>query len=127
MQTDRISLCAGAAFALSGVVLGAWGAHGLAAFIGSTDLHAWETAVLYQFFHALALLITGVLAQRHPSRALNIATYLFIAGTLVFSGSLYLLMLGAPGWLGPVTPIGGTALIAGWLSLLVGVWCRSDG
>ena len=126
MRSDRISLRAGAVFALSGVVLGAWGAHGLAAFIGRTDLHAWETAVLYQFFHALALLMAGVLTQRRPGRALKIAIYLFIIGTLLFSGSLYLLMLGAPAWLGPVTPIGGTALIAGWLSLLVGVWGMGD-
>lgn len=89
-------------------------------------MHAWETAVLYQFFHALALLMAGVLAQRRPGRALKIAIYLFIIGTLLFSGSLYLLMLGAPAWLGPVTPIGGTALIAGWLSLLVGVWGMGD-
>ena len=126
MRSDRISLRAGAVFALSGVVLGAWGAHGLAAFIGRTDVHAWETAVLYQFFHALALLMVGVLAQRRAGRALKIAIYLFIIGTLLFSGSLYLLMLGAPAWLGPVTPIGGTALIAGWLSLLVGVWGMGD-
>ncbi len=89
-------------------------------------MHAWETAVLYQFFHALALLMVGVLAQRRAGRALKIAIYLFIIGTLLFSGSLYLLMLGAPAWLGPVTPIGGAALIAGWLSLLVGVWGMGD-
>ena len=125
MNPSRAALCAGAIFGLSGVVLGAWGAHGLAGFVGHTNLGAWETGVLYQFIHALGLLAIGILLRLAPTRLLVAAAILFVVGVLLFSGSLYALILGAPGWLGPVTPIGGVALIAGWCCLLITVARRS--
>lgn len=125
MISSRAALCAGAALGLSGVVLGAWGAHGLAGFVGHTNLSAWETGVLYQFIHALGLLLIGILLRLAPSPLLSAAAVSFALGVLLFSGSLYALILGAPGWLGPVTPIGGLALIVGWLCLFAAVARRS--
>ena len=126
MTTTQKCLIAGALFGASGVVLGAWGAHGLAAYLSASvgavdtvDTSAWSTGVLYQLIHALALLFVGILFHLHPSRALSIASWLMIAGVLLFSGSLYGLTLGAPSWLGPVTPLGGVALISAWIAVLV--------
>ena len=122
----RTTLIAGVLLAGSCVVLGAFGAHGLRAVLSAGELETWKTAVLYQFVHALALLAVGVLAlQSHrlfikPS-ALAGAALAFALGCLLFSGSLYGLALGAPRWLGPVTPLGGIAFIVGWLLLLVGL------
>lgn len=124
--TPRTTLIAGALLAGSGVVLGAFGAHALTARLSPAQLETWDTAVLYQFVHALALLVTGVLThsasafQMAPSAPAR-ASAAFIAGVLLFSGSLYALALGAPRWLGPVTPIGGAALIVGWLLLIAGL------
>ncbi len=125
MQPAKPSLIAGALFGAAGVVLGAWGAHGLAAFLGTNDTGAWDTAVLYQLVHALALLCIGILIQRHANLPLKVSAWALMTGIVLFSGSIYLLVLGAPRWLGPVTPLGGVAFIAGWLSLAVGVWRAS--
>jgi len=126
LTTTQKCLIAGALFGASGVVLGAWGAHGLATYLSASvgavdtvDTSAWSTGVLYQLIHALALLCVGILFHLHPSRALSIASGLMIAGVLLFSGSLYGLTLGAPSWLGPVTPLGGVALISAWLAVIV--------
>lgn len=77
----------------------------------------WDTAVLYQMVHALALLVCGLLARDSERKSLIIAGWCFGLGVLLFSGSLYGLSLGGPGWLGPVTPLGGLTFIAGWLAL----------
>lgn len=122
MTITQQSLIAGALLGASGVVLGAWGAHGLTAYLGHSDTGAWSTAVLYQLIHALALLCIGALLHLNPSRALMVATWLIIAGVLLFSGSLYGLTLGAPTWLGPVTPLGGICLVSAWLALTVAAW-----
>ena len=89
MSLSRSSLIAGTLFGASGVVLGAWGAHGLAAFLGRSDTGAWDTAVLYQLIHALALLCVGGLAHLRPSLSLMIAAWSIMAGTVIFSGSLF--------------------------------------
>jgi uncharacterized membrane protein YgdD (TMEM256/DUF423 family) len=99
----------------SGVILGAFGAHGLSGRISDEDLRAWHTAVQYQLFHAVAVLALASLAG---SRSVVLPGALFTAGVILFSGSLYLLVLLHWRWLGPVTPLGGLCLIAGWLSLL---------
>jgi uncharacterized membrane protein YgdD (TMEM256/DUF423 family) len=99
------------------VVLGAFGAHALAAVLTSDAAATWDMAVQYHLLHALALLCCGILAGQQPSRWIDLAGYGFTAGVLLFSGSLYALSLGAPRWLGPVTPLGGLAFIAGWLAL----------
>jgi uncharacterized membrane protein YgdD (TMEM256/DUF423 family) len=131
LTTTGKCLIAGALFGASGVVLGAWGAHGLSAYLadslsvsltvrgGHGDTSAWSTGVLYQLIHALALLCVGILYHLNPSRALAAAAWLMIAGVLLFSGSLYGLTLGAPSWLGPVTPLGGVALISAWIAIVV--------
>ena len=98
----------------SGVALGAFGAHGLEQQFPGADTQVWDTAVLYHLVHALALLALGTTA----ARGLRVTAWAFALGILLFSGSLYALALGAPGWLGPVTPLGGLAFVAGWLALL---------
>ena len=97
-----------------GVVLGAFGAHGLRERLEPAQLSSWETAVTYHLLHAILL---GALAFGAGERPLQPTAGLLLAGILLFSGSIYVLVLGGPRWLGPVTPIGGVALIAGWLSL----------
>jgi uncharacterized membrane protein YgdD (TMEM256/DUF423 family) len=106
-----------------GVALGAFGAHGLRNKLGSaTDaarrLEIWETAARYQLFHALALALVAYLCTRSPSRAAPVCGYLFQAGILIFSGSLYALSLTRVRALGAITPIGGLCLLAAW-SLVV--------
>jgi uncharacterized membrane protein YgdD (TMEM256/DUF423 family) len=97
------------------VVLGAFGAHALKERLSGDALLVWQTAVQYHFWHALALLATPQLAGAWAKTA----GWLFVAGVLVFSGSLYALALGAPRTLGMLTPIGGVALILGWLALAI--------
>lgn len=116
-----------AAFGLLAVVLGAFGAHALEARLSAEQQATWETAVHYQFFHALALMGVALLAERHGNRALTWAGWCFVAGILCFSGSLYLLSWGLQGWsgvLGPITPIGGLLFIAGWAVLFAAAWRR---
>jgi uncharacterized membrane protein YgdD (TMEM256/DUF423 family) len=106
--------------ALSGalsVVLGAWGAHALRDRLTPDQLVSWGTAVQYHLIHSLALLALGLYASA-TDRPVHLSAGLFTAGVLLFSGSIYLLVLGGPRWLGPVTPLGGLCLIAGWVSLL---------
>ncbi|MDZ7668438.1 MAG: DUF423 domain-containing protein [Gammaproteobacteria bacterium] len=117
-------LAIAAALGALGVVLGAFGAHGLKAHLGNAGLETWQTAVTYQLIHTLALLAVGIWlrlgdpAAHSTAAALVIAGWAFVAGVLLFSGSLYALALGGPRLLGPVTPLGGLAFIVGWLALL---------
>jgi uncharacterized membrane protein YgdD (TMEM256/DUF423 family) len=111
----------GALFGLSGVMIGAFGAHGLKALLNPDQLEIYHTGVDYQFVHALALLLLGALAQHQTPKAWQLAATLFIAGVFIFSGSLYLLVLTDISWLGAITPIGGTSFIAGWAALLWGL------
>ncbi len=106
----------GAALAALGVALGAFGAHGLSGVLSPDRMHTYETAVRYQMLHALGLLVIGALPGRH-----RVAALLLLAGTLVFSGSLYLLVATGIALLGAVAPIGGAAMIAGWAWLAVGL------
>lgn len=107
------TLVAGALLAGSGVALGAFGAHALKHSLAPEQAEWWSTAVQYQMWHALALLVLCGLAVRRR----GLAALLIGAGAVVFSGSLYLMALGLPRWLGAITPIGGTLMIAGWLVL----------
>ena len=105
------------------VALGAFGAHGLKEKISADLLAVWHTGVLYQMFHTLALLAVALLLTQLPtSTALRCSGWLFVAGTVIFSGSLYLLALTGTRWLGAVTPLGGVAFLGGWLSLVVAAW-----
>jgi len=100
------------------VALGAFGAHALKARLTPEKLVTFETGVRYHFYHSLALLAAGTLQIILPGAGmLTLSGWLFIAGIVLFSGSLYWLALGGPRWLGPVTPLGGLALIAGWIVL----------
>ena len=107
--------------ALSGtlaVALGAFGAHGLKSRLSTARLENYETAVRYQMYHALALLAVFFAARQWPASALpTLAGWLFVAGTLLFSGSLYLLVFTGNRRWGAVTPLGGLAFIAGWVCL----------
>lgn len=117
-------LAVAAALGALGVMLGAFGAHGLKAHLGQAGLETWQTAVTYHLIHTLALLAVGVwlrfgaAAAQAGSAALVIAGWAFVSGVVLFSGSLYALALGGPRLLGPVTPLGGLAFIVGWLALL---------
>jgi uncharacterized membrane protein YgdD (TMEM256/DUF423 family) len=107
----------GALAGLVGVGLGAFAAHGLKARLAPEMLAVFETGVRYQMFHALALLATGWACARWPGATAVAAGWLFVGGIVLFSGSLYALALGGPRWLGPITPIGGLAFLAGWACL----------
>lgn len=103
-------------------MIGAFGAHALKKTLeGTGRLETFETAVKYQFYHVLALLLLGVLLSRFDHKLLHYAGYSFITGIIVFSGSLYILCLSNVGKWGAVTPIGGLFLIAGWLLLFFGL------
>jgi uncharacterized membrane protein YgdD (TMEM256/DUF423 family) len=102
------------------VGLGAFGAHALRGIVDEAGLQVWHTAVQYHFWHALALFVAVV--GLTPGRARTVAIALFATGIVLFSGSLYLLALGAPRWTGAITPLGGVAFIAGWIA--VGVSLR---
>jgi uncharacterized membrane protein YgdD (TMEM256/DUF423 family) len=107
-----------------GVALGAFGAHGLKSRIAAQRLENFETAVRYQMYHALGLLAAGSMAAGSmatgaPSAWVNAAGWLFTAGIILFSGSLYLLVVTSRRWLGAITPLGGVAFLAGWLCLAV--------
>ena len=111
-----------ALFGFTGVALGAFAAHGLRGQLSPEYLAVFQTGVLYQLLHALALLGVGVLALHWRSRLLSAAGSLFALGILLFSGSLYLLTLTSVGKLGMITPLGGTCFLAGWLCLGLAAW-----
>lgn len=134
----------------SGVALGAFGAHGLEGYLtrqaaqAAADvtappvderaaparrLQTFETAVRYQMYHALALVAVGAVARRTSRpRAAAVAGWLLLAGVLIFSGLLYVLVLSGVRWLGAIVPIGGAAMIAGWAALAVAAaGLRADG
>jgi uncharacterized membrane protein YgdD (TMEM256/DUF423 family) len=101
----------------TGVSLGAFGAHGLRARVPAAMIEVWKTGVLYQVVHALALL--GVVALGPRVGWPRAVAGLFVAGVVVFSGSLYALVLSGQGWLGAVTPFGGAAFMGGWVALMM--------
>ena len=102
-----------------GVAAGAFGAHLLKNRLSAGDLTTFETAARYQMYHALVLLAISALSQTRPSVAVSAAGWCVLLGIVLFSGSLYGLTLGGWKWLGPITPIGGLLLLAGWFMLAV--------
>lgn len=105
------------------VVLGAFGAHALKGTVAPDLLAVYQTGVQYHMAHGLGLLLTAVLIGQLGNHAgLRAAGWLMVIGTLLFSGSLYVLSITGLRWLGAVTPFGGTAFIAAWLSLAIGAW-----
>ncbi len=120
---EKLFITLGALSGMLAVVFGAFGAHGLRDRLDAYLMGVFETAVQYHFYHALAMLAVGVIALSQPQTVmLKSAGWLFLIGTLVFSGSLYLLALTGIKWLGAVTPLGGLAFIAGWACLAAAGW-----
>jgi len=111
---DRVFLVAGSLSAFLAVALGAFGAHGLEGRLSPADMETFEVAARYQMYHALALLFLGLALERWPGPLGTWAGWAFLAGSLIFSGSLYTLSLTGVRGLGAVTPIGGLMLLAGW-------------
>jgi uncharacterized membrane protein YgdD (TMEM256/DUF423 family) len=110
-------IAAGASSAALAVALGAFGAHALKTRVDEPALELWRTAVLYQALHALALIAFGLFRARGGTR--DVAGWAFLAGSIVFAGTLDALALGGPKWLGAITPIGGLLFIAGWIDFAV--------
>jgi len=107
----------GSILALSAVLFGAFGAHALRETLSAHDsIQIWETAVRYQMWHALTLILLSMISLSKPIPKMT--GLCFVVGTLLFSGSLYGLALDGPKWLGPVTPLGGLCLMVGWLLLV---------
>lgn len=114
MNSKNLSIVASALLAV-GVLLGAFGAHGLKSFATPKALEYWQTATLYLFIHALGIFAIAILT--HLKLTHSRPAYCLLAGILIFCGSLYLMALGLPRWLGAITPIGGTLFVAGWIWL----------
>lgn len=117
MNLERLFFVIGALSAGIGVAAGAFGAHGLKTRIEADLLTVFEVGVRYQMYHAFGLIACAWAASRRPGVWVVSAGWLFVAGTLLFSGSLYALALGGQRWLGAITPLGGLALLLGWLCL----------
>ncbi len=122
MPSDRLFLMTGAFSAALAVAAGAFGAHGLRARLTPELLAVFETGARYQMYHALGLVGVAWAVGRWPQAAL--AGWLFIVGTVIFSGSLYVLSLTGVRWLGAITPLGGLAFLAGWVAL---AWAAGRG
>ena len=116
-MTSRHLVALGATMAGLAVAAGAFGAHALRARLAPTDLLVFETAARYQMYHGLALIAAGWVAERWPGPLASAAGWCFLAGILLFSGSLYALTLSGVRALGAITPLGGLCLLAGWACL----------
>ncbi len=121
---DRTFLLLASIFGGLAVALGAFGAHGLEGKLSEAAMGTYQTGVQYQFYHALALMGVAFAISRWPgSSGLSVtAGWLFVAGILIFSGSLYILVMTDTSWLGAITPFGGVAFIIGWILLGVAAW-----
>ena len=119
---DRLFFAIGSVSAFLAVALGAFGAHALKARLPAELLTVFETGVRYHLTHALALLAVAWACTRWPGAAVNASGWLFVAGTVIFSGSLYALALTGMRGLGALTPIGGVAWLAAWLCLAWAAW-----
>lgn len=123
---DRVFITIAAALGFTGVALGAFGAHALKARLAAEQLATFEVGVRYQLVHAVALLAVAWACTRWPGRLTRAGGWFFVVGTLLFSGSLYALTLTGARGLGFVTPIGGVALLLGWLCLLAAPWSGNE-
>ena len=124
---QKLFFISGSAAAGIAVILGAFGAHALKEKLAADQLQVFETAVRYQMYHSFALISVALLSEKFNTQWLNYSGYLFMAGIILFCGSLYLLstrnLLGIDNWkfLGPITPLGGLCFICGWMLMLIGV------
>ncbi len=118
----KIWLIVGACLAALSVLIGAFGAHGLKSKISIHDLATFEIGVRYQMYHALAILLLGVISNYFPDSLISPVAYFMVIGVIIFSGSLYLLVLTDIKWFGAITPLGGICLIIGWILLAVNIY-----
>ncbi len=120
---NRFFLQTGSILGAIGVMIGAFGAHALKEMLtASGRFDTFETAVRYQFYHALALVLVGVLAKEFSSKTLKYSGYCFLVGIFIFSGALYLICFTGITAFGAVAPIGGSLLVVAWLLLFWSVW-----
>ena len=127
---NRFPLLAAGFLGVTGVALGALGAHALAATLAERGMaHAWDTGARYHLVHAVALFgAAGWLrvANGAAARRVGCAARFWTVGVVLFSGSLYALALGAPRWVGPITPLGGVALLVGWVFVLGAAYAKEE-
>ncbi len=119
---DRVFFAVGSFSAFVAVALGAFAAHGLKGRLDAEMLATFETGARYQMYHAFALIVAAWAQTRWPGTPVAVAGWCFVAGTILFSGSLYLLSVTGVRWLGAITPLGGLAFLAGWLCLAWAGW-----
>ena len=125
-MSERTLVVLAAGFAFTAVAAGAFGAHALKERLSSESLGIFETGARYQMYHALALFVVAWAGTRWEAGQFAWSGWLFVAGIVIFSGSLYLLALTGTRWLGAITPIGGACFLAGWISLAWGVLVTND-
>lgn len=125
-MNKNLSLLFGSFYGLSSVLLGAFGAHELKNIFTANQLSIYDTAVRYQMYHALILCVVGVIAFKTSNKFLIYSSYLFIAGVIIFSGSLYLYVLTNFILFAIITPVGGVCLILGWAFLFYFAWKSTD-
>ena len=119
---ERVFFLYGTVSALVGVAAGAFGAHGLKGRLDPEMLSVFKVGVQYQMYHAFALIAAAGAHTKWPSRFVRIGGWLFVIGTILFSGSLYLLSVSGVKWLGAITPLGGLAFLAGWGCIAWAAW-----
>ncbi len=120
----------GSLFALVAVILGAFGAHSLSEHLSGESLKTFEIGVRYQFYHAIAMFVLGALFYFRKTRFMILAGWSFALGSILFSGSLYLLsikdIVNLGSWLGPITPLGGLLFILGWALLFLSTFQENE-
>lgn len=122
MSIAKIFIALGSLNAALAVMLGAFGAHGLKTKLTEASLAIYQTGVHYHFYHALGLILTGIIIMQNASSSnFRWCGWLMLAGIILFSGSLYLLSITNIRWLGAITPFGGLAFIIAWLTLFTGI------
>lgn len=120
---QKVFLMIGSIAMALAVALGAFGAHGLKKILTKEMLDIFETGVRYHFYHAIGLLVVGLITHYLPDSALlKWSGWLMASGILIFSGSLYILAMTGIRWLGAITPIGGLCFIASWILLTIALW-----
>jgi uncharacterized membrane protein YgdD (TMEM256/DUF423 family) len=128
LMSAKAALITGSIFGFLSVAIGAFGAHALKTFLLENNrLATFETAVQYQMYHGMAILLCGIMGLLMPKTDFSIVTWLFFSGILIFSGSLYLLCATGIKWLGAITPLGGTAFLAAWLLMAWKVFTAEAG
>lgn len=130
---DKRALLLGSGVLFLAVALGAFGAHGLKTHVDQEGLAQWRTAVEYQFYHGLGLLLLAGMASRLPALSVRLVRLSFTFGILLFCGSIYLLatrdvtgLQGLVPVLGPITPLGGLCFMVGWAALFITAWRRAE-